>query len=303
MEKKEFPSLIDSDRLDPKLISFKKFLKIEDKEEEKGIKNLKIINKYPKLSEGHLKHNLSKASLLFSVKHLLNNGTPNSFKKIKNKFIKKKLILTETPKKISYKRESSFKEGFTTPLNIKYKLLISNTEHHRRCFRNLSNEDFDNIFNDKFNPRQSFPISSEKILFPKSEEKPFKYYKKNKNTHNKKYNGIIKRISTFSNYDKNINNFIIKLKSKKNHKYKMLKNISNFNIGNKNDNNYFDYKNNFTKKVSNRPNEKFGKFIFLLKKQAEKNAKLLSDIKRQEILSKDLMLVQIAKIEKFESAK
>jgi hypothetical protein len=285
------------------LISFKKILKTQNKEEEKGNINLKKILKNPKLSEGHLQANISKASLLISVKNLLNNRTPNAFKKIKNKLIKKKLVLTETPKKLSYYRESSSKDGFTTPLNNKYKLLISNTEHHRRCFRNLSNEDFDNIFNDKFNPRQSFPISCEKILFPKSEEKPFKYYERNKNAENKKNNGNTKRISTFSNYGKNINNFIIKSKSKKYHKYKILRNISNFNIGNNNDNNYFDYKNNFIKKVSDRPNEKFGKFIFLLKKQAEKNAKLLSDIKRQEILSKDLMLVQIAKIEKFESAK
>ena len=299
MEKKEFPSLIDSDRLDPKLISFKKFIKTEDQEEEKGNRNLKKILKYPKLSEGHLKYNLSKASLLFSIKNLLNNRTPNAFKKIKNKFIKKKLIFTETPKKISYNRESSSKEGFTTPLNNKYKLLISNTEHHRRCFRNLSNEDLDNIFNDKFNPRQSFPVSSEKFLWPKSEEKSFKYYQKNNNIQNKKISGNIKRISTYSNYDKNINKFIVKLKNKKNNKYKLLKNTSNFNLDTNNDNNYFD-KNNF---INNIPNEKFGKFIFLLKKQNEKNKKLLADIKRQEILSKDMLLVSIAKIAKFESGK
>ena len=303
MEKSEFLSLIDSDRLDSNLISFKKLIKTEGKEEEKGNRNLKKILKYPKLSEGCLKYNLSKASILFSVKKLLNNKTPNTFKKIKNKFIKKKLILTETPKKKSFNKESSSKEDFTTPLNNKYKLLISNTEYHRRCFRNLSNEDFDNIFNDKFNPKQSFAISSEKAILPKSEKKPFKYYERNKNAQNKKYSGKIKRLSTYSNYDENINKFIIKLKNNKNHKYKKLKNISNFNLGNNNDNNYFDYKNNFIKKLSDSPDDKFGNFIFLLKKQNEKNKKLLADIKKQEILSKDLLLVSIAKIEKFESGK
>jgi len=302
MEKKENPSLFDSDILDPKMISFKKLLKTQDKEEEKGNRNLKKIINYPKLSEGNLKHNLSKASLLFSVKNLLNNKTPITFKKIKNKFIKKKLILTETPKKTSYNTQSAFKEGFITPLNNKYKLLISNTEHHKRCFRNLSNEDFDNIFNDKFNPRQSFPVSSEKVLLPKSEQKTCHYYERNKNDKIKKDKGIIKRISTYSNYDKNINKFIIKLKNNKNHKYKMLKNISNLNLCNK-DNNYFYCINNLTRKESNSLNEKFGKFLFLLKKQTEKNAKLLNAIKKQEILSKDMLLVSIAKIKKFESGK
>lgn len=301
MDKKEVPSLLDSDRLDPKLISFQKIFQTKEKEEEKGNQNMKKILKYPKLSEGHLKKNLSKASILFSVKHLLNNRTP--FKKIKNKFIKKQLILNETPKKLSYNCQSSSKESFITPLNNKYKLLISNSEHHRSCFRNLSNEDFDNIFTDYYNPRQSFLVSSEKFLLQKSEQKPCKYYERNKNELTKKYNGNIKRISTYSNYEKNVNNFIIKLKNQTNHKYKIMKNISSLKKNNNKDNRYFKYKNDLGNQITNSPKENYEKFIFLLKKQTEKNKKLINDIKRQEILNKDMLLVSIAKIEKFESPK
>ena len=75
--------------------------------------------------------------------------------------MKKKLILGESPKAV-YTSLNKSKEDFTYSLNNKYKQLISNIAYNKRCFRNLSNADFDNLFFDNFNINKD--IKKKKIL-------------------------------------------------------------------------------------------------------------------------------------------
>ena len=75
-------------------------------------------------------------------------------KKKEIQLIKKKLRLEKSPKLIC-SFENSIKDDLFSPLNDKYKLLISNINYNKRCFRNLSNKEFDNIFNDKYKRGQA----------------------------------------------------------------------------------------------------------------------------------------------------
>lgn len=262
----------------------------EDIEKEK-------INKYVQteifnienLSKKKLQNFSNKVSNLFLFKYNLNKNKLKERKKIENKLIKKKLILGESPKAV-YTSLNKSKEDFTYSLNNKYKQLISNIAYNKRCFRNLSNADFDNLFFDNSNIDKD--IKKKKIL-SKSDKKETKYSKIN--NMNKIY-----RISTDLNECK-YNDFVNKLKNKIKLNCRIIRNNSTYHDMYKIKKNIF--KNSFVNINHLNDNSKFDKFILLLKKQSEKNKNLLIDIKREETNSKEMLLTSMAKFEGYKAKK
>lgn len=262
----------------------------EDIEKEK-------INKYVQteifnienLSKKKLQNFSNKVSNLFLFKYNLNKNKLKERKKIENKLIKKKLILGESPKAV-YTSLNKSKEDFTYSLNNKYKQLISNIAYNKRCFRNLSNADFDNLFFDNSNIDKD--IKKKKIL-SKSDKKETKYSKIN--NMNKIY-----RITTDLNECK-YNDFVNKLKNKIKLNCRIIRNNSTYHDMYKIKKNIF--KNSFVNINHLNDNSKFDKFILLLKKQSEKNKNLLIDIKREETNSKEMLLTSMAKFEGYKAKK
>lgn len=262
----------------------------EDIEKEK-------INKYVQteifnienLSKKKLQNFSNKVSNLFLFKYNLNKNKLKERKKMENKLIKKKLILGESPKAV-YTSLNKSKEDFTYSLNNKYKQLISNIAYNKRCFRNLSNADFDNLFFDNSNIDKD--IKKKKIL-SKSDKKETKYSKIN--NMNKIY-----RISTDLNECK-YNDFVNKLKNKIKLNCRIIRNNSTYHDMYKIKKNIF--KNSFVNINHLNDNSKFDKFILLLKKQSEKNKNLLIDIKREETNSKEMLLTSMAKFEGYKAKK
>ena len=189
----------------------------EDIEKEKMNKYVQTeIFNIENLSKKKLQNFSNKVSNLFLFKYNLNKNKLKERKKMENKLVKKKLILGESPKAV-YTSLNKSKEDFTYSLNNKYKQLISNIAYNKRCFRNLSNADFDNLFFDNSNIDKD--IKKKKIL-SKSDKKETKYSKIN--NMNKFY-----RISTDLNECK-YNDFVNKLKNKIKLNCRIIRNNSTY---------------------------------------------------------------------------
>lgn len=254
----------------------------------------------------------NRTSRLFSIYPYLNkNRQPNSVRKLQNQYLKKKVFMSKTQKIITDK--NSFNEDINPPLNERYRSLISISNYNKRCFRNLNNKEFDSIFNE-LNISES-PYNKKKILIPKSAIEMNKYKKIN-NLQTQRTKKLLKKknknyiISTVSNlYTKN-NNFINRMSNKNDHYTKTTfesKNIDILNILN----NEYDNENNKNKtlyrkylnQTSNENEDKFANFLFLLKKQSDKNTKLLNDVKRLAILNKDILLASVVKLSGYKGKK
>ena len=301
MEISKLPQLKNKNFLESQIRQFTTVKNIIDNIEEESINKFNQVEviKSTNLLEKRKQNYSRKNTRLFSVKHYQYKNNPKIIHKIENKLIKNKLKRNIEPKLI-YFHEKSLGGDIFSPLNEKYKLLISSIDYNKRCFRNLRNKDFDNIFNDNSNIHKEYikKLSLEQSIPKKITKRNNNKYKDIKNKNNSYRNSTV-------SYNKSINNIFLN----------RIKNINNNNI-NKNNFNYTLYnnkENNSIKKVNSKPNIKYinlfnadknyEKFVSLVKKQSDKNIKLLNDVKKQETMSKDNLLVSIARLKGYKSKK
>ena len=207
----------------------------------------------------------------------------NFCKKNTNYDPKKKIRLIKS----KYFHNELLRKNINSPLKREYKLLISNLPNNKRCFINLHNKDFDNIF--------KYPNNSMQNIVNKKE-----IIKKNNINLDKK-----RRI------DNSIESKKDSIESTKTIHYKiplscnMYKSKSVF--FDKKDNDIFNY--TYKKKDGSLSsinktkqkiklidkNKKYLKLLSLLKKRSNKTFKLLSDVKREEIKDKDSFLSSLAR--------
>ena len=228
----------------------------------------------------------SKTSRIYQKKYCLNSDFSHT---LKNLLIKRKILLCKTPKSTN-RISKSFKKEFTSPLKDKYRLLISNiNNYNKRCFKNLGNEDLDNIFNYNLTITKS-PIKKDKKLILKSAIRRDNKSLETKSKHINEYN--IYRTPRESKYIK-----------KRQCRCSLKNGDDIYKINNDNFNYDYDYlsinkKNKVKRDARYQSNlaSNFEKFVFLLKKQNMKTMKLLDDVKRQEAINKDLLRVSVARL-------
>ena len=288
MEKSRLPKLKNKNFLETHIRRFNKINDfIENIEEEKYSKLNQIdILKKNNILEDKIKKYVESNQRLYSVKHHLHTKNNRVVGNFENELIKKKLKLEQTSKLLydNFKINSNI----TSPLNERYKMLISNIDYNKRCFRNLSNKDFDSIFKDKTNLSQEPIIDYKKWLNSKSSRS------KNKKT-------------TTNFFENRLKNYI----KKNNNNYKNLNSTSKSKTNIINSTIYSNYQKTASKSSNNKKynkeyfnrNGKFKKFVFLLKKQYDKNTKLLNEVKKQEKNSRDILLVSLAKLNKYKYKK
>ena len=311
MEKSRLPKLKNKNFLETHIRRFNKINDfIENIEEEKYSKLNQIdILKKNNILEDKIKKYVESNQRLYSVKHHLHTKNNRVVGNFENELIKKKLKLEQTSKLLydNFKINSNI----TSPLNERYKMLISNIDYNKRCFRNLSNKDFDSIFKDKTNLSQEPIIDYKKWLNSKSSRsKNKKTNKRNQEVNtehrNKKLN--IYKLSTTTNFFENrLKNYI----KKNNNNSKNLNSTSKSKTNIINSTIYSTYQKTASKSSNNKKynkeyfnrNGKFKKFVFLLKKQYDKNTKLLNEVKKQEKNSRDILLVSLAKLNKYKYKK
>lgn len=314
MEINKLPQLKNKNFLESEIRRFTTVRNIIDKIEEENYNKFNQIDfiKKTNLLEKKKQNYSVKNSRFFSVKHYLPKNNSKVVKKIENQLLKKKLKIGKKPKLI-YDNRNSFKDELISPLNHKYQSLISNIDYNKRCFRNLSNKDFDSIFKDKSNLSQK-SIKKRNILISTNYNKKLK--KQNIRVIKKKLRNDSYRLSSSSNKYKNSNNFENRMK---NIKASSCKNANNdttkSSINNKNNTFFKNYEDIsiVNNKVKNKlfnayinyfnKDKKYGKFVFLLKKQNDKNMKLLNDVKKEEIMNRDNLLVSIVKLNGYKSKK
>lgn len=314
MEINKLPQLKNKNFLESEIRRFTKAKNIIDKIEEESYNKFNQIEfiKKTNILENKKQNYPIKNTRVLSVKHYLLNNT-KVVKKMENQLIKKKLKISQKPKLI-YDNRNSFKDELFSPLNHKYQSLISNMDYNRRCFRNLSNRDFDSIFKDKSNLSQG-SMKNKNIIILSSNK-----INKDKKTNNKKIKVIQKELKNKDNYRLSNssykyrnNNFMNRIKNIKANNYLNVNETTKTSINNKNNSFFNNYENCSIHKVNNKlfneyinhfnKDKKYGKFVFLLKKQNDKNTKLLNDVKKQEIMNKDNLLVSIVKLNGYKSKK
>ena len=294
MEKTNIPRLKKRIFIDKHILPTSKFDDSDDKMEERNYNKLRHIYvfKKPKTEKEKEKEKekskqfSSKTSRIYQRNYCLNKDFSLT---LKNLLIKKKLLLCKTPKSAN-RISKSFKKEFTSPLKDKYRLLISNiNNYNKRCFKNLGNEDLDNIFNYNLTMAKS-PIKMNKKLIPKS---AMRRENKSIETKSKHFNEFhTHRTPRESKY------------IKKRQCRCSLKNEDDiYKINNDNFNYDYDFlsinkKNKVQRDARYQSNlaSNFEKFVFLLKKQNMKTMKLLDDVKRQEAINKDLLRVSVARL-------
>ena len=313
MEIYKLPQLKNKNFLESQIRQFTTVKNIIDQIEEENfnkfnqIEVIKKTNIIEKKKQNYSNNN----SRLFSIKNYLYKSDPKVIKKIENQLIKNKLKRDKKPTLI-YEIKKNLRGDILSPfspLNERYKLLISNIDYNKTCFRNLSNRDFDSIFNDNNSSINQEPI-------------------KNKNTQSSKLK-IIKNINYKKNKEiKKRNRFFIngtltvphKYNSRNNIFVNRLNNIKSNNLRNSCDNKnninstlFTNNENNSIMKINHKFNtnyinqfnndKKYEKFVLLLKKQNDKNMKLLNDVKKQETLNKDSLLVSLVRLNSHKSKK
>ena len=314
MEINKLPQLKNKNFLESEIRRFTAVRNIIDKIEEENYNKFNQIDfiKKTNLLEKKKQNYSVKNSRFFSVKHYLSKNNSKVVKKIENQLLKKKLKIGKKPKLI-YDNRNSFKDELISPLNHKYQSLISNIDYNKRCFRNLSNKDFDSIFKDKSNLSQK-SIKKRNILISTNYNKKLK--KQNIRVIKKKLRNDSYRLSSSSNKYKNSNNFENRIKNIKASNCKKINNdTTKSSINNKNNTFFKNYEdisivnNKIKNKLFNayinyfNKDKKYGKFVFLLKKQNDKNMKLLNDVKKEEIMNRDNLLVSIVKLNGYKSKK
>ena len=316
MEINKLPQLKNKNFLESEIRRFTTVRNIIDKIEEENYNKFNQIDfiKKTNLLEKKKQNYSVKNSRFFSVKHYLPKNNSKVVKKIENQLLKKKLKIGKKPKLI-YDNRNSFKDELISPLNHKYQSLISNIDYNKRCFRNLSNKDFDSIFKDKSNLSQK-SIKKRNILISTNYNKKLK--KQNIRVIKKKLrnDSYSYRLSSSSNKYKNSNNFENRMKNIKASNCKNANNdTTKSSINNKNNTFFKNYEDIsiVNNKVKNKlfnayinyfnKDKKYGKFVFLLKKQNDKNMKLLNDVKKEEIMNRDNLLVSIVKLNGYKSKK
>ena len=314
MEINKLPQLKNKNFLESEIRRFTTVRNIIDKIEEENYNKFNQIDfiKKTNLLEKKKQNYSVKNSRFFSVKHYLPKNNSKVVKKIENQLLKKKLKIGKKPKLI-YDNRNSFKDELISPLNHKYQSLISNIDYNKRCFRNLSNKDFDSIFKDKSNLSQK-SIKKRNILISTNYNKKLK--KQNIRVIKKKLRNDSYRLSSSSNKYKNSNNFENRMKNIKASNCKNANNdTTKSSINNKNNTFFKNYEDIsiVNNKVKNKlfnayinyfnKDKKYGKFVFLLKKQNDKNMKLLNDVKKEQIMNRDNLLVSIVKLNGYKSKK
>ena len=211
MEINKLPQLKNKNFLESEIRRFTTVRNIIDKIEEENYNKFNQIDfiKKTNLLEKKKQNYSVKNSRFFSVKHYLPKNNSKVVKKIENQLLKKKLKIGKKPKLI-YDNRNSFKDELISPLNHKYQSLISNIDYNKRCFRNLSNKDFDSIFKDKSNLSQK-SIKKRNILISTNYNKKLK--KQNIRVIKKKLRNDSYRLSSSSNKYKNSNNFENRMKN------------------------------------------------------------------------------------------
>ena len=314
MEINKLPQLKNKNFLESEIRRFTTVRNIIDKIEEENYNKFNQIDfiKKTNLLEKKKQNYSVKNSRFFSVKHYLSKNNSKVVKKIENQLLKKKLKIGKKPKLI-YDNRNSFKDELISPLNHKYQSLISNIDYNKRCFRNLSNKDFDSIFKDKSNLSQK-SIKKRNILISTNYNKKLK--KQNIRVIKKKLRNDSYRLSSSSNKYKSSNNFENRIKNIKASNCKKVNNDTTKSSKNNKNNTFFKNYEDISivnNKVKNKlfnayinyfnKDKKYGKFVFLLKKQNDKNMKLLNDVKKEQIMNRDNLLVSIVKLNGYKSKK
>ena len=216
MEISKLPQLKNKNFLESQIRQFTTVKNIIDNIEEESINKFNQVEviKSTNLLEKRKQNYSRKNTRLFSVKHYQYKNNPKIIHKIENKLIKNKLKRNIEPKLI-YFHEKSLGGDIFSPLNEKYKLLISSIDYNKRCFRNLRNKDFDNIFNDNSNIHKEYikKLSLEQSIPKKITKRNNNKYKDIKNKNNSYRNSTV-------SYNKSINNIFLN----------RIKNINNNNI-------------------------------------------------------------------------
>ena len=317
MNIQNLPQLKNKNFLESQIRQFKQAKYIIDNIEEENFNKynqIELLKKTYLLEKKKQNYSSKTGHLFFSGN--INSNNPKVVKKIENILIKKKLILDRNPKLI-YNNSNIFRDDLSSPLNEKYKNLISNIDYNKRCFKNLGNKDFDSIFND-LSDIDGETIKEEKVVKSKSLKVNKKINtKKNDIQINKKRNKKNpSRLFTISNnYYSNNNIFKNRIKNIKNSSYigrnndsrkRNINNNINSTIFKSNENTFINKSNqtNFTD-YFNQSNidKKYEKFVHLLKKQNDKNIKLLNDVKKQHTFNKDYLLISLVKLNSYKFKK
>ena len=304
MEKSRLPQLKNKNFLETHIRRFNKVNDIIENIEEEKYSKLNQIEVFKKnnLFEEKTKKYALNNQRLFSVKHYLHKKKTPIIRNFENELIKKKLKLEKTSKLLYDNLKSCFNNNITSPLNDRYKVLISNNDYNKRCFRNLSNKDFDSIFKDKTNLSQEPILDNNDWLIPKKKHKKTNKKSQESNTECRNKKSKIYRLATTTNFFENR----IKNANKKNNNSKIANSSSKIKMNKNNTTLYSNYQiisskssniKKYNKEYFSR-NGKYKKFMFLLKKQYDKNTKLLNEVKKQEKMSRDILLVSLAKLNK-----
>ena len=313
MEIYKLPQLKNKNFLESQIRQFTTVKNIIDQIEEENfnkfnqIEVIKKTNIIEKKKQNYSNNN----SRLFSIKNYLYKSDPKVIKKIENQLIKNKLKRDKKPTLI-YEIKKNLRGDILSPfspLNERYKLLISNIDYNKRCFRNLSNRDFDSIFNDNNSSINQEPIKNKKT--PSSKLKIIKKinYKKNKEIKKRNRFFINGTLTVPYKYNSRNNIFVNRINNIKSNN---LRNSSD-NKNNINSTLFTNNENNSIMKINHKFNsnyinqfnndKKYEKFVLLLKKQNDKNMKLLNDVKKQETLNKDSLLVSLVRLNSHKSKK
>ena len=313
MEIYKLPQLKNKNFLESQIRQFTTVKNIIDQIEEENFNKFNQIEviKKTNLLEKKKQNYSNNHSHLYSIKNYLYKSDPKVIKKIENQLIKNKLKRDKKPTLI-YEIKKNLRGDILSPfspLNERYKLLISNIDYNKRCFRNLSNRDFDSIFNDNNSSINQEPIKNKKT--PSSKLKIIKKinYKKNKEIKKRNRFFINGTLTVPYKYNSRNNIFVNRINNIKSNN---LRNSSD-NKNNINSTLFTNNENNSIMKINHKFNsnyinqfnndKKYEKFVLLLKKQNDKNMKLLNDVKKQETLNKDSLLVSLVRLNSHKSKK
>ena len=309
MEIYKLPQLKNKNFLESQIRQFTTVKNIIDQIEEENFNKFNQIEVIKKTNL--LEKKKQNYSNNFSIKNYLYKSDPKVIKKIENQLIKNKLKRDKKPTLI-YEIKKNLRSDILSPfspLNKRYKLLISNIDYNKRCFRNLSNRDFDSIFNDNNSSINQEPIKNKSTI--KSKQKRIKKvnYKKNKEIKKRNRYFINGTFTVPHKYNNRNNIFVNRIN---NIKINNIRNSSD-NKNNINSTLFTNNENNSIMKINHKFNtnyinqfntdKKYEKFVLLLKKQNDKNMKLLNDVKKQETLNKDSLLISLVRLNSHKSKK
>ena len=261
----------------------------------KFFKNTESNNKNPDKKEkacltNHIKKIFilnSKTKELIKRNSILKDYNKNFCKKNTNYDPKYQIRLIKS----KYFHNELIRKNVYSPLKRRYKQLITNLPSNKRCFINLHNKDFDFIFR---YPNNSTSSILYKTIIIKNNNNKNLIQKRTLNKSIKSKKDLADSIKTIhykissDSVIYNRDSFIVDKEDKK------IKNIMNY-IYKKKELSFGEINKAKQKVNLIEKNKKYLKLLLLIKRQSKKNLKLLNDVKKEEIKSKDSLLSCLAR--------